>query len=864
MDQLLNTGLRRQDGFPLRGRQDLISVVSRVLKYSMGTGQSAAVVLSGEEGIGKTALTDAAAREAARIGFAVGHGRSDSAVLSSQLPALVWALRTGQHPLVPAELFAELASVYERPPWLLDRISDLLETTATRQPVLMALEDVHWADELTAAALRVLPERLIGHRVVWLVSTRDTVTGPMSRTLAEITRQLPSKTIAVPPLPTDAMLQIACDRLDGDPGPALRALLEGAGGNPLIAVELAEAAYGLDADTEPPIPKRLVARSGEQLRSLPEAAARLVTTGSVLGTSFTPGAVSALLDGLPGKTVLPELAEVTRVGLLIDDGERISFRSEVQRRAIYETLPPSIRAALHSKALHVAGSDPVACAPHLLAGARPGDFAAATTLVDAAERTRGSAPNDAARLVTRAIELVGPEVPEWTELAARAVGVLAETGHDREAIALTDRVIARAPATAVLVRAEVSIAMPLWRLGLLETMRSRAWQILGSTDLSERDRARLIAVAMLADSRSGDVETARAAVDKVLADARRAGDDEGERLARWASAEVAGLEGRYPVSGDLLGCSADLESAWKSAQAKLAALPEDRLAAGNLRVRLAWIAFLRGDLRALEKQVRLAQRLPLDEDPAWPTALLMLQTVLAVAREDSRAVDLARQVDQDGAVHRTRWLPEWQMLVARVARASGDSPLTRRSVSMARTFAERNSGLAVPAAVHAHITGLATNDLVELRQAVDTLRPVDRPLLLATALADYGEALLGAGSRAEGLAALDQAAGLYHELGAQGELRRLYPVVRAAGARRRWAPATHRPETGWGALTGAERRVADLVADGHSNKSAATELFLSPNTVATHLRAVFGKLGISSRLQLARLVTAQRERSHLD
>lgn len=203
MDQLLNTGLRRQNGFPLRGRQDLVSVVSRVLKYSMGTGQSAAVVLSGEEGIGKTALTDAVAREAARIGFAVGHGHSDSAVLSSRLPALVWALRTGQHPLVPAELFAELASVYERPPWLLDRISDLLETTATRQPVLMALEDVHWADELTAAALRVLPERLIGHRVVWLVSTRDTVTGPMSRTLAEMTRQLPSKTIAVPPcLPT--------------------------------------------------------------------------------------------------------------------------------------------------------------------------------------------------------------------------------------------------------------------------------------------------------------------------------------------------------------------------------------------------------------------------------------------------------------------------------------------------------------------------------------------------------------------------------------------------------------------------------------------------------------------------------------
>lgn len=860
---MVNTGLRRQDGFPLRGRQDLISVVSRILKYSMETGQSAAVVLNGEEGIGKTALTDAVTREATRMGFATGHGRSDAAVGASRLPALVWALRTGRHPLVPAELFAELASVYERPPWLLDRIADLLESTATRQPVLMALEDVHWADELTAAALRVLPERLVGHRVVWLVSTRDTATGPISRASAEMARQLPSKIIAVPP----AYRRDAPDRLrpaGRRTRPALRALIEGAGGNPLIAVELAEAAYGLDADTEPPIPERLVARVGEQLRSLPEAAARWVTTGSVLGTSFTPDTVSALLGGSTGKTVLPELTEVTRVGLVIDDGERMSFRSEVQRRAIYATLPLSTRAALHSKALQVAGSDPVARAPHLLASARPGDFAAAATLVDAAERTRESAPDDAARLAIKAIELAGPEAAEWTELAARAVGVLAETGHDREAVALADRVIARAPETTVLVRAEVSLAMPLWRLGLLQTMRSRAWQILGSTDLSERDRERLIAVTVLADSRAGDVEAARVAVDRVLAATRRAGDNEGERLARWASTEVAGLEGRYPVSGDLLGNSADLEAARKSAHAVLAAPPEDRLAAENLRVRLAWIAYLRGDLRALEKQVRLAQRLPLDEDPAWPTALLMLQTVLAAAREDSRAPDLAWQVDQSGGVHRMRWLPEWQILVARVARSSGAGPLARRGVAMARTFAERNSGLAVPAAVRAHVAGLATNDLDELRQAVDTLRPADRPLLLAAALADHGEALVGTGSRDEGLAALDQAAGLYREVGAQGELRRLYSVVRATGARRRWAPATHRPKTGWDALTDAERRVADLVADGHSNKSAATELFLSPNTVATHLRAVFGKLGISSRLQLAKVVTAQRERSHLD
>jgi DNA-binding NarL/FixJ family response regulator len=51
-----------------------------------------------------------------------------------------------------------------------------------------------------------------------------------------------------------------------------------------------------------------------------------------------------------------------------------------------------------------------------------------------------------------------------------------------------------------------------------------------------------------------------------------------------------------------------------------------------------------------------------------------------------------------------------------------------------------------------------------------------------------------------------------------------------------------------------ERRVALLIADGHTNRSAADELTLSPSTVSTHLRAVFSKLDVHSRVQLANLV----------
>jgi DNA-binding CsgD family transcriptional regulator len=69
-------------------------------------------------------------------------------------------------------------------------------------------------------------------------------------------------------------------------------------------------------------------------------------------------------------------------------------------------------------------------------------------------------------------------------------------------------------------------------------------------------------------------------------------------------------------------------------------------------------------------------------------------------------------------------------------------------------------------------------------------------------------------------------------------------AMRGRGERRR-------PSTGWAALTPTERQVADLVAEGHSNKEVAARLFISVATVKTHLTHVYAKIGITTRAQLA-------------
>ena len=63
-----------------------------------------------------------------------------------------------------------------------------------------------------------------------------------------------------------------------------------------------------------------------------------------------------------------------------------------------------------------------------------------------------------------------------------------------------------------------------------------------------------------------------------------------------------------------------------------------------------------------------------------------------------------------------------------------------------------------------------------------------------------------------------------------------------------------KPSFGWASLTEAERTLAELVADGMTNRQAAEQLFISHHTVDAHLRHIFHKLGINSRVTLARLV----------
>ncbi len=191
---------------------------------------------------------------------------------------------------------------------------------------------------------------------------------------------------------------------------------------------------------------------------------------------------------------------------------------------------------------------------------------------------------------------------------------------------------------------------------------------------------------------------------------------------------------------------------------------------------------------------------------------------------------------------------------------AGDRELMEEAAAVAELAAARNPAIPVFGGLACQVRGVARGDASLLGRAWKILRVSPRPLVAASAAQDYGAALLtapGPGSRAAGVRLLDHAWDGFDQAGAGAARYAVERTLRQAGIRRaKWTARPAGPEgtgPGWHALTDAELKVAELVSSGHTNRSAASQLGLSPNTAGTRVRSIFSKLHIQSRVQLANL-----------
>jgi DNA-binding CsgD family transcriptional regulator len=268
---------------------------------------------------------------------------------------------------------------------------------------------------------------------------------------------------------------------------------------------------------------------------------------------------------------------------------------------------------------------------------------------------------------------------------------------------------------------------------------------------------------------------------------------------------------------------------------------------------LATTALRRADIDAAEQHLAraLAAADP-DGQPFGSAPLCWIEAHVCEAREGAEPafeIMLPLYDDTDALKQLVLGEPDSAPWMVRIAAAVSDARRAASVVGVAERLAADNSAFPSLAAVAAHARGLFERDPALLDHAATAhLDGWSR----AWAFEDAGTLLADRGERDAAHTRWQRALAIFEEMGAERDAERMRVVVnQSRGRHHRRHGELH--SYGWDSLTDTERRVVKLAGDGLTNRQMATVMFLSRHTIDFHLRQVFRKLAVGSRVQLARL-----------
>ena len=439
---------------PLRGRDgEVVKLHDHLARLRSGAGTS--WLIEGGPGLGKSRLVEQAVSAAQRCGLAVGHGVAEPGDAAVELAVLMDALFEGPEPLLERSALGDSHASREQRYWLLQDIQTLLEQSALRQPILICLDDLQWADGGTRAAIRTLPARLASLPVGWVLAFRPAEAGSdLGRAVAELLRNGADQTV-LGLLDQAAAAEVMADVLGAAPDDSLLALAGGIRGNPFFLMELLsglreEHLVSLDAGRATLVGARLPLRVREGMRRrlarLSPAARNAAAVAASMGRRFTVAQLAAVLD-VPASALLDPVQELIGSELVAEAGQMLSFTHDLNREAVRASQPSSAVHALDhevASALLAAGALPVEVATQLASSATPGDELAISTLMRACDVLAGTDPGQAADLARRAFDLTTVGHPLRGPLVARAAILLNAAARSEEATAFADSALRQA------------------------------------------------------------------------------------------------------------------------------------------------------------------------------------------------------------------------------------------------------------------------------------------------------------------------------------------------------------------------------------------------------------------------------------
>ncbi len=341
----------------LLGRERDIATLGEALALA-GQGSPQIVLVGGDAGMGKTTLVADLEHRAGELGFAVatGHGLDIEAGMS--FAPVVEAVRTllsggddlGSRPAA-RRMLTLLDPDAPRSPeafQVLDDLTAVVLEAAAAGPVLLVLEDMHWADRSTQDFATTLSRTARGGLLLVLTFRSDELhrRHPFRRTLTEISRTPGARRIDLTGLDRDDIAEIVAAHTDGPPDPSIiDSVLERSEGNPLYAEELLTADHDANQEGVPGHLSDLLLARIDALEPGPRAVLRLA---SVNGTRLDTETLTELAE-LDQAQMEGCLREALDANVLRQSGDSLEFRHPLLREAAYDDLMPDERTRIHGR-----------------------------------------------------------------------------------------------------------------------------------------------------------------------------------------------------------------------------------------------------------------------------------------------------------------------------------------------------------------------------------------------------------------------------------------------------------------------------------------------------------------------------------